>query len=280
MKTCIVENDIEMYLRFLREEERCPATVEKYLRDARRFLAYLQDREMEKQIVLAYKQSLMESGYEAASVNSMLVSLNSFLKFIGRADLKVKFLKIQKRTYCDESEELSREEYFRLVKAAEEKKDERLSMILQTICATGIRISELQFITAEAVYEGVAVVNLKGKTRQVFIDGKLRSKLLRYIKAKNITTGAVFVTRSGKLVNRSNVWRDMKHLCKAAHVDEKKVFPHNLRHLFARVFYKVKKDIAKLADILGHSSVETTRIYLTESGKEHRAIMQRLGLVV
>lgn len=210
----------------------------------------------------------------------MLVATNGFLLFVGCADCRVKLVKTQKKMFCKNDQELTKEEYLRLVNAAEKHGNERMSLILKTLCGTGMRVSELSYITAEAVYAGRAELCLKGKTRSVFITGSLKKQLIRYIKKKNIRFGAIFVTKGGKPVNRSNIWRTMKMLCVYAKVNKKKVFPHNLRHLFARTFYRVRKDIAKLADILGHSSVETTRIYLVEAGEDHARIVARMGLVV
>lgn len=217
--------------------------------------------------------------YAVRSVNSMLASLNAFFTFTGHTELKVKALKLQREVFCPEEKELTKAEYMRLVNTAE-KRDKRLSLIIQTICGTGIRVSELQYITVESVKRGEAVVNCKGKTRTIFIVKELKRKLLKYVSERKIKTGCIFITKNGKPVSRSNVWREMKALCKEADVNSSKVFPHNLRHLFARVFYSLEKDIAKLADILGHSSINTTRIYIVSTGDEHRKRMERMRLVV
>ena len=213
-------------------------------------------------------------------MNSIIAAVNGFLAFLGWGDCKIKLLKIQKTLFCDEGKELTRAEYARLVKAAERQENRRLSLILQTICATGIRVSELKFITAEAVATGRAEIFNKGKRRPVFLPAKLRKLLKAYLKAQKITAGAVFVTRNGKPVDRSNIWRDMKRLCESAGVARSKVFPHNLRHLFARTYYSIEKDLSRLADILGHSSVNATRIYTAESGAVHARQLERMGLVL
>lgn len=275
---CTANEEIRKFGEYLRKEEKSANTVEKYIRDVTAFLEYC-PKPITKENVIGYKQKLIESGYAVRSVNSMLASLNSFFLFLGRYELRVKSLKVQQNVFCPEEKELTRAEYGRLCRAAEKKQNERLSMILQTICGTGIRVSELRFITAEAVKKGEASVSLKGKTRRVFIVNDLRKKLLRYISERKISTGAVFVTRTGSPMSRTNIWREMKSLCTDAGVDPQKVFPHNLRHLFARVFYGIERDIAKLADILGHSSIDTTRIYIVSTGAEHRQCMERMRLI-
>lgn len=258
--------EIHRFKRHLKAEEKSAATVEKYLRDIRCFCDFLADRQISKEETISYKEYLTQR-YAPASVNSMLVALNCFLRFIGQADCCVKQLKIQRQMFCGEEKELTQSEYQRLVKAAG---DSQLSYILQTICGTGIRISELQSITVEAVRLGKAVVNCKNKTRVIFIPAPLQNILKKYIKKTDLKAGSVFVNRNGKPLDRSRVWRQMKRLCKKANVPPEKVFPHNLRHLFARIFYSIKKDIVRLADILGHSSINTTRIYTLETGERHR----------
>ena len=218
--------------------------------------------------------------YAVRSINSMLASVNGLFSFLGWADLKVKSIKLQRQIYCSEERELTKAEYMRLVNTAKQKGNERLNLILQTICGTGIRVSELQYITVEAVKNGEAIVSLKGKTRSVFIVKELKKKLLRYAAEQGITSGAIFITRTGKPMSRTNIWREMKSLCESAGVNPQKVFPHNLRHLFARVFYGIEKDIAKLADILGHSSINTTRIYIISTGNEHRRRMEHMRLII
>ena len=260
-------------------EERSVATIQKYIRDVKAFMAYAQNRAITKETVIAYKKYLQEN-YAVRSANSMLASINSFFSLFGWNDLKVKSLKLQQQIYCPEEKELTKAEYTRLCKAAQRRHNERLNLILQTICGTGIRVSELQFITVEAAKCGEAVVRCKGKTRAVFIVRELRQKLLRYAAEQNIQSGMIFVTRTGKPISRTNIWREMKALCIEADVNPQKVFPHNLRHLFARVFYGIEKDIAKLADILGHSSINTTRIYIISTGTEHRQRMENMRLII
>ena len=260
-------------------EERSVATIQKYIRDVKAFMAYAQNSAITKETVIAYKKYLQEN-YAVRSANSMLASINSFFSLFGWNDLKVKSLKLQQQIYCPEEKELTKAEYTRLCKAAQRRHNERLNLILQTICGTGIRVSVLQFITVEAAKCGEAVVRCKGKTRAVFIVRELRQKLLRYAAEQNIQSGMIFVTRTGKPISRTNIWREMKALCIEADVNPQKVFPHNLRHLFARVFYGIEKDIAKLADILGHSSINTTRIYIISTGTEHRQRMENMRLII
>lgn len=260
-------------------EERSAATVEKYIRDTKAFLAFVNGAEVIKEVVIEYKKHLQEK-YAVRSVNSMLASINSLFAFLGWHEFKVKSIKLQQQIYCPEEKELTKAEYARLCRTAERKHNERLNLILQTICGTGIRVSELQFITVEAVKQGEAVVNCKAKTRSVFIVKELQKKLLRYARSHGIKTGCIFITRTGKPMSRTNIWREMKNLCLEAEVSPTKVFPHNLRHLFARVFYGIEKDIAKLADILGHSSINTTRIYIISTGTEHRRCMENMRLVI
>lgn len=260
-------------------EERSVATIQKYIRDVNAFMAYAQNSAITKETVIAYKKYLQEN-YAVRSVNSMLASINSFFSLFGWNDLKVKSLKLQQQVFCPEEKELTKEEYTRLCRTAERRHNERLNLILQTICGTGIRVSELQYITVEAVKHGEAVVCCKAKTRTVFLVKALRQKLLHYAAEQNIKSGMIFVTRTGKPISRTNIWREMKALCLEANVNPQKVFPHNLRHLFARVFYGIEKDIAKLADILGHSSINTTRIYIISTGTEHRQRMENMRLII
>lgn len=269
---------LESFRECLTREEKSPATIEKYTRDVNAFAVYAGGREVTKELAIGYKEQLQEEGYAVRSINSMLASINSLFVFLGRPDLKVRAIKLQRQIYAAERKELTKTEYFRLVETAK-RRDERLCLVLQTICGTGIRVSELEYITVEAVKRGEAVVNCKGKIRTIFIVRELRKRLLEYAYAEGVAEGRIFVTRGGKALSRSNIWRDMKKLCKAANVSPEKVFPHNLRHLFARTFYGLEKDIAKLADILGHSSIETTRIYIMSTGVEHRRKMERMGLV-
>ena len=271
---------IEDFFCYLKSEEKSQNTMEKYLRDVRAFAMYLNEAEVTKETVIVYKGKLLSENYAARSVNSILASLNSLFSFLGWTDCRVKIIKLQRQMYCPEEKELTKAEYMRLVNTAKQKGNERLNLILQTICGTGIRVSELQFITVEAVKCGKAVVSLKGKTRSVFLVKELQKKLLRYAARQKIQSGAIFITRTGKSISRTNIWREMKSLCNQAGVNPQKVFPHNLRHLFARVFYSIEKDIAKLADILGHSSINTTRIYIISTGDEHRKRMEHMRLIL
>lgn len=275
----ITEKVIGMFGEHLRKEEKSRATVEKYVRDARAFAAYACGKDVTKELAIAYKEKLQSDGYAPASINSMLASLNSLFAHMGLPDCRMKSIKLQRQIYCAEERELSREEYKRLVEAAKRLGKERLALLMQTICATGIRVSELKFITTEAVKKGEVTVSCKGKVRVVFFVKELQKKLLRYIKEKKILSGPVFITKTGKNIDRTNVWRSMKNLCEEADVNPEKVFPHNLRHLFARIFHAIEKDIVKLADILGHGSIDTTRIYTISSGREHRRMMERMRLV-
>lgn len=271
---------VQSFKKFLREEEKSENTIEKYLRDVRAFAAYLDGTEVTKESVIAYKNKLFSENYAVRSINSMLASLNSLFSFLGWTDCRVKSIKLQRQIYCPEEKELTKAEYMRLVNTAKQKGNERLNLILQTICGTGIRVSELQYITIEAVKCGEAIVSLKGKTRTIFIVRELQKKLLRYAAEQGITSGTIFITRTGRPMSRTNIWREMKGLCGQAGVNPQKVFPHNLRHLFARVFYSIEKDIAKLADILGHSSINTTRIYIISTGNEHRRRMENMRLII
>jgi site-specific recombinase XerD len=263
----------------LREEEKSEATIEKYMRDVRCFVSFIGIKDVCKQGVMEYKQMLGNT-YAVASANSMIAALNCFLRFCGWHELCVKQFKIQRQAYCPEEKELTRAEYIRLIEAAKKKGNERLNLIIQTICGTGIRVSELQYITVEALNRSEAVVNCKGKNRRIFIVPELKKKLLRYVKEQKIYSGVIFITRNGKPVSRNNIWWEMKSLCEEAHVAPSKVFPHNLRHLFARTFYGIEKDIAKLADILGHASINTTRIYIVTTGAEHKRKMENMRLII
>ncbi len=267
-----MEEQIRNFEFYLWEAEKSALTVEKYLRDVRGFWAFLRGKAVDKAAVLAYKKKLAEE-YSPTSVNSMLVSVNAFLKFIGHGECCVMLLKIQRQIFAGEKKELTADEYKRLLAAA---KNTRLGLVIQTICETGIRVSELKYITVEAVREGRAVVDCKNKTRVIFIPSSLRSVLLAYMKKAALKSGSVFVTKSGKPLDRSNIWRDMKALCERARVASDKVFPHNLRHLFARTFYAIDRDIVRLADLLGHSSINTTRIYTMETGKSHLSCLEKL----
>lgn len=259
-------------------EEKSIATQEKYIRDVRGFCAYANGAEITKEVVISWKKHLVEQKYAVRSINSMLASVNCLMEFLGMPACKVKNIRTQRQTYCAEEKELTKAEYLRLLEAS--KKDEQLNLVLQTICGTGIRVSELCYFTVEAVQCGEVTVDCKNKTRTIIVPGKLQKFLLNYAKRRGIASGVIFVTKRGKALNRSNIWSAMKKLCDAAGVKSSKVFPHNLRKLFARTFYGIEKDIAKLADILGHSSINTTRIYIMTTGIEHRRKIERLGLVI
>lgn len=261
------------------EDERSDATIQKYLRDLEAFRRFIGEEEVTKEQVITYKQYLKEK-YKPASVNSMLAAVNSFFKEMGWYDCVVKALKIQRQSFRSSERELTKKEYYRLLEAARKKKDLRLYFLMETICATGIRVSELPFITVEAVENGRAIVSLKGKTRTVLIPKALCRKLRQYVKEKKIRSGSIFVTKSGRPVDRNNILHSMKRLCEEAGVDRNKVFPHNFRHLFACLFYKAEKDLSRLADILGHSNVNTTRIYTSVSGEEQAKQIENLGLVL
>ena len=276
----LTENQIAAFATYLKSEEKSENTIEKYIRDGRAFSAYVGKAEITKETVIAYKNKLVSDNYAVRSINSMVASLNGLFSFLGWADLTVKSIKLQRQIYCPEEKELTKAEYMRLVNTAKQKGNERLNLLIQTICGTGIRVSELSYITVEAVKCGKAVVSLKGKTRSVFIVRDLQKKLLRYAAEQKIISGAIFITRNGKPMSRTNIWREMKNLCEQAGVNPKKVFPHNLRHLFARTFYGIEKDIAKLADILGHSSINATRIYIITTGNEHRQRMENMRLKI
>ena len=270
---------IREFENFLRCEERSAATVEKYVRDVSFFATFAGERKVEKQLILDYKSEL-GARFAVSSANSMIAALNSFLRFCGWRELCIKQFKVQRQAYCPEEKELTRAEYVRLLTAATARKNQKLNLIIQTICATGIRVSELQYITVEAVCHGEATVHCKGKVRRIFIVQALKKKLLRYVKEQQIRTGPVFVTKQGRPISRYSVWKEMKALCAQANVLPAKVFPHNLRHLFARTFYGVEKDIAKLADLLGHASINTTRIYIVTTGAEHKKKMEHMRLII
>ena len=274
----LTETMLQSFAAHLRAEEKSPITIEKYLRDVRRFMTFASGRPMTRQLAIDYKQNLIASGYSVASVNSMLASLSSLLRFLSWADCQVRSLRRQRQVYCPPEKELTREEYLRLLQASAEQP--QLNLLLQTICGTGIRISELKYFTVEAVQQGEVVIRCKNKTRTVLLPSKLRKLLLRFARRSSIVSGPVFVTRTGRPLNRSNVWTQMKKLCVKADVASSKVFPHNLRKLFAKTYYNMVHDIAKLADMLGHSSIDTTRIYIMTSGSEHRRQIEKLGLVV
>lgn len=265
---------------YLIHEERSVHTIEKYTRDVQRFMNYMNESSVTKEMMMQYKKYLLDSNYCYSSINSMLSSINSFLSYLGWDECKVKTLKIQRQIYAPESKELSKKEYVSLVNEAKRLNNDRLSLIIQTLCTTGIRISELKYITVEAVQKSEVMVSCKGKIRTVFLVQKLKQKLIRYINKHHIHSGSVFVTKTGNPISRCNVWKELKKLCRSAQVESSKVFPHNFRHLFARTFYSIEKDIAKLADVLGHSSINTTRIYIISTGSEHKRLIEQMKLIL
>ena len=279
MDRAIVEERIEAFERHLREEEREAGTIEKYLRDVRGFAGWLDGRRASKAMAVAWKEGLVAAGYAAATINSMLVAVNQFFRFQHWDELRIKTMRIQRRIFRSRERELSREEYMRLLETAQGQGKERLGLLMETMCATGIRVSEVKYITVEAARMGRAEIALKGKIRTILLPGKLCRKLLKYAKKQKTGTGEIFLTRSGRGLSRRQIWAEMKALCARAGVAASKVFPHNLRHLFARTFYRVCRDVVQLADVLGHSSVETTRIYLASTGDEYVRRMDRLGLI-
>lgn len=275
----IISEKIKEFEAYLKENERTKNTIEKYIRDITAFAEWMKGTEMTKELVLEYKAYISQK-YAVASVNSMLSSLNSFFDFAELPQYKVKTIKMQRTIFADEKKELTKEEYEKLLSIAKSRGQHRLYMVMQTICALGLRVSELQYITVSAVRQGYARIDCKGKMRTVLMPRAICKMLTKYIKKNKITSGSVFVTKNGKPLDRSNIWSAMKALCKEAGVSADKVFPHNLRHLFARTYYKLRKDIVRLADILGHSSINTTRIYTMESGENHRLTMEKLGLLL
>lgn len=274
----ITNHTLNAFRDHLLREEKSPATVEKYMRDTHCFLEFLAGRVISKDETVAFKQNLQDKGYAIRSINSMLASLNHFLEFLDCPECKVRHMRVQRQVYCTEDKELTKTEYMRLLEAS--GKNTKLNLILQTICGTGIRVSELKYFTVEAVNSGEITVCCKNKTRTILVPGKLRKLLTAYAKKAGIKCGVIFVGKNGKPMDRSAIWAQMKRLCAMAKVNPTKVFPHNLRKLFARTFYTLEKDIAKLADILGHGSIETTRIYIMTTSGEHRRKIERLGLVI
>ena len=271
--------DIAAFRQHLLEEEREPATIEKYLRDVRGFAAWAREKPVTKETVTRWKEQLALSGCQPVTINGKISAVNKFFAFLGWADCRVKYLKIQRRMFRNTERELTKDEYTRLVETAQSLGRERLSLLIETICATGIRVSEVRYITIESIQSGRADIALKGKIRTILLPGKLCRKLLKYARKKKIASGEIFLTRSGRGLSRRQIWAEMKAICARAGVEKTKVFPHNLRHLFARTFYRACRDVARLADVLGHSSIETTRIYLISSGVEHARQLERLGLI-
>lgn len=278
MDNIITTERIEAYCLSLLADERSAGTISKYHRDLTAFSLWLDGRAVTKETAAGWKSHLSHRGYAPCTVNSMLAAVNGFCRFMAW-HIKVKFLKIQRQLFRDPAREMTREEYTRLLTTARETGQERLALIMETLCATGIRISELRYITVEAAKDGRATIALKGKIRTILLPTKLYRKLIKYAKKEKIASGAIFRTKSGTPISRRQVWYELKRLCQAAGVEPTKVFPHNFRHLFATTFYKACKDIARLADVLGHSNIETTRIYLAVSGEEQTRQLDRLGLV-
>ncbi len=264
---------------FLRCEEKSDGTVLNYLRHTRDFLAYMDGGEITKQKTLEYKQHLTDLGYCASSVNAMIVSVNSFLSWRGLEDCRVKALRVQKRVFREKTQNLTKEEYFRLIGAARDKGWEELALIMETICSSGIRVSELKYITVEAVETGMVTIVLKGKVRTIIIPPRMCRKLKEYALKKKIPCGSIFVTEGGECISRKCVWNKMKSLSSAAQVEASKIYPHNLRHLFAVTYYGANNDLVGLADVLGHSNIETTRIYLAATAEESAARIERLDLI-
>lgn len=279
MSRQITDENIDRYGEYLFQEEKAASTVKKYVREVEIFAKWLSGREATKELAAQWKEELQMCGYVPRTVNAMLSAVNGFFSFMGWQDCRVKFLKIQRQMFRDASKDLDIEEYERLVNAAYRLNNRRLGLVIETICGTGIRVSELEYITVDAVRAGKAEIVLKGKVRVILMPGQLIRKLLEYAGEQNISSGGIFMTRNGKNLSRRQIWAEMKKLCADAGVESSKVFPHNLRHLFAKTFYQAHGDIVRLADVLGHSSIDTTRIYLLSTGAEHVRQLDRLGLV-
>ena len=278
-KMQLTQREFDQFEDYLRHDEREESTIEAYLRSLTRFAEWADGRAVTKELAMEWKAALAEAGYRPISVNAMLAAVNKFFTCMGREDCKVKYLKLQRQMFRKSEKDLSKEEYQRLVQAAHEKGDLRMELILETICATGIRVGELKYITVEAVRAGVAEIALKGKIRTILLPHRLCRKLQKYAKQQKIASGKLFLTQDGLPVSRQSIWTRMKALCEAAGVERSKAFPHNLRSLFARSFYGSCHDVVRLADVLGHSSIETTRIYLMSTGKEYLRQLDKLGLV-
>ena len=278
-KMQLTQREFDQFEDYLRHDEREESTIEAYLRSLTRFAEWADGRAVTKELAMEWKATLSEAGYRPISVNAMLAAVNKFFTCMGREDCKVKYLKLQRQMFRKSEKDLSKEEYQRLVQAAHEKGDLRMELILETICATGIRVGELKYITVEAVRAGVAEIALKGKIRTILLPHRLCRKLQKYAKKQKNASGKIFLTQDGLPVSRQYVWTRMKALCEPAGVERTKVFPHNLRSLFARSFYGSCHDVVRLADVLGHSSIETTRIYLMSTGKEYLRQLDKLGLV-
>lgn len=275
----ITQQSIRAFREFLLENEKAPATVQKYVGEAEHLREFLAGEPLTKKELLAYREHLQQQ-CGARTVNNKLSAVNAYLLFLGAEHCHVKQLRVQRQAFREERRELSEAEYRRLIAAARGRKDQRLYHVMLTICTTGIRVSELRFITAETLASGWTEIRLKGKSRVVLLPRELAQRLRQYAQARGIRSGPLFRTRTGMPLDRSNIWREMKTLCREAGVAPEKVFPHNLRHLFARSFYEQEKDLAHLADILGHSSIETTRIYVAVSTQVHEQMLQRMRLIL
>lgn len=279
MERNISMEQLVAFRQYLKEDERELSTIEKYLRDMQAFADWLKEQPVTKDQVVCWKEHLIKNGCQPVTVNGKISALNKFFSFLGWEDCRVKYLKIQRRMFRSTEKELTRDDYTKLVETASRSGRERLALLIETICATGIRVSEVKYITVEAAAAGRADIALKGKIRTILLPGKLCRKLLKYARKKKIASGEIFLTRSGKGLSRRQIWAEMKALCAKAGVERSKVFPHNLRHLFARTFYRACRDVVKLADVLGHSSIETTRIYLVSTGAEHIRQLEQLRLI-
>ena len=276
----ITEHSLKEFRQWLICEERQEGTIQKYLRDVNELMTYLNGEEITKEKVSEWKEYLLnEKRLFPVTINSKLAAVGTYCRFAG-IDCRVRFYKIQRKLFYEENKNLQKDEYLRLLDAANKAGNKRIALIIETIGATGIRVSELKYITMEAVSNGIARIHLKGKIRTILLPGKLRSKLLKYARKRKIASGEIFITKSGKSISRKQIWAEMKALCEMANVEKSKVFPHNLRHLFAKLYYKATRDIAKLADLLGHSTIETTRIYLLTTEYEHSRHLNKLGLVL
>lgn len=275
----IAKETLQNFSLRLQRDGRSPGTIEKYLRDVRAFAAWLDGRTLNRENTAGWRDHLLRSGYAPVTINSMLSAVNRFLKFSGWEDCRIRFLRVQRKAFREQDRELCKAEYQRLLDAAQSRGQERLGLLMEAICSTGIRVSEVRYITLEAAQQGRADICLKGKIRTILLPSRLCRKLLKYARKQKIASGEIFLTRSGKSLSRRQIWREMKALCRNAGVESSKVFPHNLRHLFATSFYKACRDIVKLADVLGHSSINTTRIYLVSTGEEHARQLERLGLI-
>lgn len=277
----ITDNTLEYFRKMLIMAEKEIQTIDKYIRDIKKLMEYAKGQSISKEMLLRYKDYLQKCGkYKISSINSYLAAVNNFCEVMEWTDIRVKMIKIQRETFIPENKEITMHEYEKLVKTAYKKGDKRLALIIETLGSTGIRISELRHITVESLKYGMADLHNKGKVRRILYPSELLKILREYVKERHICSGSIFITSKGNPVNRSNVWRMMKNLCRVARVSEEKVYPHSMRHLFARSFYKIKKDIAKLADVLGHSSIDTTRIYIKTTGKEHKRQLNKMKMIL